>query len=198
MRSKVKGDSRRIVTCGEVEELFFNRTRLEVTRRRKKRGAAISDDRQRDSIERDSMLGNSIGQVAKHKAPAYDFYASDEDDEVGGVPIYLPEDIAARKLEKFTPEVTSPADCGEINQEEADKRLAGQVRAEERELVRRVARRGCVFGFVLGRGEGADEGGSTKVIDEGNSLRRKCEAVQGGRTVEASFAKGEWGIRWRE
>jgi hypothetical protein len=28
--------------------------------------------------------------------------------------------------------------------------------------------------------------------------KRKCEAVMKGAVVEASFAKGEWGIRWRE
>jgi hypothetical protein len=28
--------------------------------------------------------------------------------------------------------------------------------------------------------------------------RRKCEAVMGASVVEASFAKGDWAIRWRE
>jgi hypothetical protein len=28
--------------------------------------------------------------------------------------------------------------------------------------------------------------------------KRKCEAVMSGAVVEASFAKGEWAIRWRE
>jgi hypothetical protein len=49
-------------------------------------------------------------------------------------------------------------------------------------MVRKAARRGCAFGFVV---DGAGE-------------RRKCEAVMKGVVVEASFAKGEWGIRWRE
>lgn len=58
----------------------------------------------------------------------------------------------------------------------------GRRRAEEREKVRQAARRGVVFGFGVGGGE----------------ERRRVEAVQGGRVVEASFAKGEWGVRWRE
>ena len=62
-------------------------------------------------------------------------------------------------------------------------RERGMQKAKEREMVRRAARRGVAFGF----GE---------AIGEGN--RRRVEAVQGGRVVESSFAKGEWGVRWKE
>jgi hypothetical protein len=62
------------------------------------------------------------------------------------------------------------------------KRREGQRRAEEREMVRKAARRGCAFGFAV----------------EGEEGKRKCEAVMKGNVVESSFAKGEWGIRWRE
>jgi hypothetical protein len=62
------------------------------------------------------------------------------------------------------------------------KRREGQRRAEEREMVRKAARRGCAFGFAV-------------VGEEG---KRKCEAVMKGNVVESSFAKGEWGVRWRE
>jgi len=68
----------------------------------------------------------------------------------------------------------------------------GRRRAEEREKVRQAARRGVVFGFVVGEARGGEDGG-----EEGRECRR-VEAVQGGRVVEASFAKGEWGIRWRD
>ena len=57
----------------------------------------------------------------------------------------------------------------------------GMQKAKEREMVRRAARRGVAFGFE---------------IEEGN--RRSVEAVQRGRVVECSFAKGEWGVRWRD
>jgi hypothetical protein len=62
------------------------------------------------------------------------------------------------------------------------KRREGQRRADEREKVRQAARRGCAFGFAV----------------EGEEEKRKCEAVMKGAVVEASFAKGEWGVRWRE
>lgn len=67
------------------------------------------------------------------------------------------------------------------------KRKEGQKRADERELVRCAARRGVAFGFLTGTGK-EDDGGE----------RRLCEAVMLGKVVESSFAKGEWGVRWRE
>ena len=61
-----------------------------------------------------------------------------------------------------------------------EKRKEGQRRVEEREMVRSAARRGCVFGFLIGaKGDGEKEG------------RRKCEAIMKGQVVESSFAKGE-------
>ena len=59
------------------------------------------------------------------------------------------------------------------------KRQAGQQRAAQREMVRRAARRGVIFG-----------------LDQ-ESNGRKCEVVQHGRVVEPSFAKGDFNVRWR-
>jgi hypothetical protein len=95
-----------------------------------------------------------------------------------------------------------------------EKRREGQRRAEEREMVRKAARRGCAFGFIVDS-DGAEQKwekreGKSKVGKEGKKEaemkgdteskeeRRKCEAVMKGVVVESSFAKGEWGIRWRE
>lgn len=100
------------------------------------------------------------------------------------------------------------------------KRLEGQKRAEQRELVRCAARRLCAFGVLVddfggdedGVGKGAKGNLKGKGKDRGkNGLggkngsdgkrkeeRKKCEAVMRGNVVEASYAKGEWGIRWRE
>lgn len=58
----------------------------------------------------------------------------------------------------------------------------GMQKAKEREMVRRAARRGVAFGFEMEEGK----------------KRRRVEAVQWGRVVESSFAKGEWGVRWKE
>lgn len=108
-----------------------------------------------------------------------------------------------------------------------EKRLEGQKRAEERELVRCAARRLCAFGVVVddlvggedakdsgvkgkgkakGKGKGHGKGKESVGFlredgDDGGGRqesRKKCEAVMSGNVVEASYAKGEWGIRWRE
>lgn len=61
-----------------------------------------------------------------------------------------------------------------------EKRKEGQKRAKEREMTKCAARRGIIFGFLVGE------------------ERRLCEAVMAGKVVEPSFAKGDWSIRWRE
>lgn len=76
-------------------------------------------------------------------------------------------------------------------EEEEDSRGKGMRKAREREMVRRAGRRGVVFGFLV-EGEGGGGDG-----DKGEKKRRMVDAVQGGRVVESSFAKGEWGVRWR-
>merc|ERR1711939_437483 len=77
----------------------------------------------------------------------------------------------------------------EETNEMKEKRREGQRIAEEREMVRKAARRGCAFGFVADGG--TEEKGK-------KSERRMCEAVMKGAVVEPSYAKGDWGIRWRE
>lgn len=71
-------------------------------------------------------------------------------------------------------------------------RREGQKKAEEREMIRRAARRAVVFGLPL------DSGGELVQKPSEESPRRKCEAVMNGKVVEPSFAKGNWAIRWRE
>lgn len=106
------------------------------------------------------------------------------------------------------------------------KRLEGQKRVDEREMIRNVARRGCIFGFMVDdadmsaskvkyeereprkskgkdKKQGKHEGDGVKknVEDEDNGdrkNRRMCEAVMQGDVVEPSYAKGAWSIRWRE
>ena len=65
-----------------------------------------------------------------------------------------------------------------------DARLRGMQRARNREMVRQAGRRGTTLGF-LSRSEAREEG------------PKRVEVVQNGKLVEASFAKGEWGVRWK-
>ncbi|KAF2645138.1 hypothetical protein P280DRAFT_466375 [Massarina eburnea CBS 473.64] len=79
-------------------------------------------------------------------------------------------------------------------------RVEGQRRAQEREMVRRAARRLVAFGVYGGGKDGEADGGRRegKGGAGGKAKERKCEAVMKNAVVEASFAKGEWGVRWRE
>ena len=90
------------------------------------------------------------------------------------------------------PSLSTPASLGHESAESSaeDSHKAGMRRAEERERTRRAARRGCVFGFEVRDGEETEAGDAIR--------RRRCEAVADGRVVEPSFAKGDWGVRWRE
>lgn len=119
------------------------------------------------------------------------------------------------------------AERADETEESLRKRIAGQRRAREREMVRCAARRGVAFGFVvpdedLDEGQGgssskAKKGGGKKHTKKaighgkhgdddgegdgkgGKTKNRKfCEAVMSGKVVEPSFAKGNWSIRWRE
>jgi len=112
----------------------------------------------------------------------------------------------------------------EESEEMLEKRREGQKRAKEREMVRRAARRGVVFGFEVvgdndgeerefgvrkgkggmkGKGKKGKEGKGRELDgvehDEEGARRRKCEAVvtKAAVVVEPSFAKGDWGVRWR-
>ena len=82
------------------------------------------------------------------------------------------------------------------------KRREGQRIAEEKEMVKSAARRLVVFGIE--REDGARDskegkGGKKKDAREGKeSDRRMCEAFMNNAVVEPSYAKGDWGIRWRE
>lgn len=83
------------------------------------------------------------------------------------------------------------------------RRQEGQRRADEREKVRRAARRAVVFGFAMdppetNQGKSKAKGGGDKEQSSEEAPRRKCEAVMNGQVVEPSFAKGNWSVRWRE
>lgn len=180
-KKKPKGDARILVSCTEVEKLVFgDRYDPDKTAGRKrdraKRGVANSGDWQsvdmadgdpgladvNEIVDGDLLARMSIRSGTRIR-PAQD--VSEVNGGVGG--------------EKGWAERT------EENEEMLKKRLEGQRKAHERELVRCAARRGVAFGFLL-------------KTEDSDGNRRKCEAVMQGKVVESSFAKGDWSIRWRE
>jgi hypothetical protein len=107
--------------------------------------------------------------------------AEDEEEEGGGV--RLPASFSSPL--GSTTNVANANDAAGLSPQAYGLRVARQ-----REQVRQAARRGVAFGFHVAR-EGGDGVGAKE------EERKRVEAVQDGRVVETSFAKGEWGVRWR-
>jgi hypothetical protein len=63
---------------------------------------------------------------------------------------------------------------------DSEAKPSGAAKADAREEARRAARRLVAFGWP-------------PPVNE----HRAVEPVQDGKVVETSFAKGEWGLRWR-
>jgi hypothetical protein len=217
-----KGDHRILLECSALEEIFFQRAKdpEKTYGRRKNRRArfvveAPEDWRSVDMVDAPPAAAPTTQTQTHEKRLSSDAYdsssASDSEpagSDSGGVVLestaagphnttHLPDAV---EYGYGSGKIRPPQAQNDVNgsvggekgwaerQHETDAakaaRREGQRRADEREMVRKAARRGCAFGFVV---DGAGDG-----------ERRKCEAVMKGVVVEASFAKGEWGIRWRE
>ncbi|KAG9192918.1 hypothetical protein G6011_11652 [Alternaria panax] len=219
-KNTIKGDHRIIVECSTVEEIVFQREKdpEKVYGRRKNRKARFVVEKPEDwkSVDMVDQPASTSANVDATSTPATQSqpppqdYTSDSDtasdssnEDEGGVvlePTKSADPIIPDVLEYGygSGKVRPPQDQNDVNGsvggekgwaeriEETDemklKRREGQRKADEREKVRQAARRGCAFGFT--------------VPDEAE--KRKCEAVMKGVVVESSFAKGEWGVRWRE
>ncbi|ETN41250.1 uncharacterized protein HMPREF1541_03185 [Cyphellophora europaea CBS 101466] len=192
----VKGDHRLIITMDEIEEIVFG-SRFDPEkvygRRKNRKSRVLGGKGEWRSVDMESTTEQE----------------SSEDEE---------EDGGALLKEKSGPKVRPPQTESEVNfsvggergkaekieetAEDAEKRLDGKKRAEEREQVRRAARRCVVFGVLDDRPAtaSATKKGKKKQDDGLSSevQRRKCEALMRGAVVEPSYAKGNWSIRWRE
>ncbi|XPS96321.1 hypothetical protein M3J09_005591 [Ascochyta lentis] len=214
-----KGDHRIIIDCTAVEELVFNREKdpEKVYGRRKNRRARFVVEKPEDwkSVDMVDKTESAPPTASQDTASsAEDTYSDSEPEEQGGG-ITLENGTASLATQTLGDtveygygggKVRPPQDQSDINgsiggekgwaerqhetEEAKQRRLEGQRRADQREMVRKAARRGCAFGFLAEGDEGVRGG------EKGE--RRKCEAVMKGVVVEASFAKGEWGVRWRE
>ncbi|KAL1591889.1 hypothetical protein SLS60_011481 [Paraconiothyrium brasiliense] len=197
----VKGDPRIIAECATVEEIVFQREKdpNKVFGRRKNRAA-------RGVLEKEDEW-RSVDMVDDSPAPAARSAALDATSNKNPTSDSEPQHVTSAVTSnerggEYQPygfgggKIRPPQAQSDINgsiggekgwaerthetDEMKTKRKEGERRAEEKEMVKRAARRGVAFGF--GSGE----------------EKRKCEAVMKGVVVESSFAKGDWGIRWRE
>lgn len=163
--AKVNGDSRTLVPCKYVEHLVFGDPEASLPENKSDHDEAEAGSCERDHL-RDSYTTPEPANAPRGKAP---------------------EDSCGR-LTYSSKRGSREGKPQSITMPHSEKALHGQKLARQREMVRRAARRGCVFGFRETRQDDPDE----------PVLLRKCEAVLNGRVVEPSFAKGEWSIRWRE
>ncbi|KAF2872144.1 hypothetical protein BDV95DRAFT_571597 [Massariosphaeria phaeospora] len=200
-KKAVKGDPRVIVECDQVEAIVFPRDKdpAKVYGRRKNRAArgVVEDPEEWRSVD----MVDDPAEDAAATAPG----APQTTDDEMGTASENGNDVAQDPDSEYGyggGKVRPPQSKADVNgsvggekgwaerieetEEMKAKRLEGKRRVEEREMVRRAARRGVAFGFAVPSGEGVVDG------------RRKCEAIRKGVVVEPSFAKGEWGIRWRE
>ncbi|KAL2351354.1 hypothetical protein BJ546DRAFT_853976 [Cryomyces antarcticus] len=187
-KKKVKGDPRVIIDCKDVEEVVFGlRQDPEKIYGRKKNRAkrGFADPQEWKSVDMVEPHADAApGKAAESDSDDETEDTGDEMGQVAGVRIRPPQ-----SLSEVNGSIGGEKGWSERVEETPDmieKRREGQRRAEEREMVRRAARRGCAFG-LLDLNWGKED-----------KTRRKCEAVMNDIVVEASFAKGDWGIRWRE
>ena len=170
-----KGDTRFVIPCSVVEELVFG-SRHDPTKtsgRKKNRASRVigHEDEELEDKSEDLVQFRTQGFAGKVRPLQH---LTDINGSIGG--------------EK------GRAEKGEETEEAAMRRKEGLRVTEEKERVKRGARRGVVFGFDMERGE-ETEGQNEP---DGIQLRRKCEVIMNGQVVEPSFAKGDWGVRWRE
>jgi len=187
----VKGDRRNIITMQEVEDLMFRpKSQAERSSSPSRQAAETSDvsDLDSDNLPQAPPSEGSVGGLASREG-SLEPEALDADDSLGEESAQPAQQTAAA--------------------EELKKRQEGQRRAEQREMVRRAARRLVVFGNAQeprenrsqsqAKAEKRSKGSNKTATDEASvPVRRKAEAVMNGAVVEPSFAKGNWAIRWRE
>jgi hypothetical protein len=203
----VKGDHRVVVTCDEIEEAVFG-SRFDPEkvygRRKNRKSRAIGDPKAEwKSVDMDS-------DHMTHSEESEDDRDYDENDAVLGVRVRPPQ--AESEVNFSVGGERGKAEKITESNDDREKRLQGAKRAEEREMVRRAARRGIVFGFKVAKRHDspqkpqrrskakAEAKGSASETEDGDEETeiRKAEALMNGTVVEPSFAKGDWSIRWRE
>lgn len=173
-KRRKKGDSRVLISCSEVEDIIFAR----------------NADWRNHFRDRKTLEG--------HQGAQEDYDTKEPS----------PNGMCLAEAASFT-EADDRSKTEDQTLHEETKQQKGLRKAEERETVKCAARRGCVFGFEIhDTTDGSlldieNRKGSQVQVPVGvgmakESRRRACEAVMNGMVVEPSFAKGDWGIRWRE
>jgi len=225
-----KGDARVLVSCEAVERMVYGSRAdpLKTFGRRKNRAtrALGKDDgpwRSVDMEDTDEEEGAGTDGVDE------DGEEDDDHDAYGGVRLANPVRDRGKvpgpmmRGSQMESEVNFSVGGERGRQEKLEetpeallKRREGERKAEEREMVRRAARRLVAFGVPVAadtttapvyeevskkapkgkRGKG--DKAPPPEPETRSERRKKCEAIMNSQLVEASYAKGDWSIRWRE
>nr|POE71412.1 hypothetical protein CFP56_62507 [Quercus suber] len=222
-RASKKGDPRLVVKLSEVETAVFGDRRDPAKTAGRKKNRLPRGVREAEGEWRSVDMLDSDDERRHHLHQQQQQGDSDEAGGVSDVSLSETEEGGVRLVDDHVrlPQSRSDVDFsvgGERGWAEKicetpemlAKRREGQKRADEKEMVKKVARRAVVFGLWVdasaradeGRGGGKKAGKKAKERGEeqphGEKVRRKCEALMQGQVVEPSFAKGDWEIRWRE
>ena len=195
-----KGDPRIIVTMGDIETAVFGNMNdpekvYGRNKNRAKRGLPEADEWRSVDMEGDAQQVHSE-PVGLRENASVDTSASNESDVVS-----LNHHVRPPQLNSdVNGSIGGEKGWSERIEETPDmlqKRLEGQKKAQNRELVRNAARRAVAFGFLV---DSAQEPPKRKHRNDErpDMVRRKCEALMNGSVIDPSFAKGDWEVRWRE
>lgn len=186
---KKKGDPRILVDCDMVERIMFEREAdpEKTFGRKKNRASRVLKETEVEEQPRSRRFESPPLRVEENEDPK----SLKEEEDAAQLATLSIRSGTRQRLPQNVSEVNGgiggEKGLKERIVEDDDmlaKRREGQKKAEQREQVRCAARRLVAFGYV--NEEQKDE------------QRVFCEAVMKGEVVEASFAKGVWGIRWRE
>jgi hypothetical protein len=197
---RIKGDQRVILSCEDIEAAVFgSRHDPEKTFGRKKNRAsrAIEAADGGDSVNAEDTTNGGV------ISPTASCHSSAEETVSKGARVRPPQ--TESDVNGSVGGEKGWAERKEETEEAMEKRQEGLKRAEQREMVRRAARRAVIFGLEKLSVEGDKELGSTGkstsrqrgATEEKHPNLQKCEALMHGQLVEPSFAKGNWSIRWR-
>lgn len=184
-----KGDKRLLVPCDVVQTLVFS----------DKTDGHAEEAKEKDKDDQETVIQPADHEEEKQPRDSGIDFIIDNDSSLEPPSQETDYNVIARMSIRSGTRIRPSQTVSEVNgsvggekgwaernhetAEMKEKREHGMREVRHKEMVKSAARRGVVFGFV---------------VQEGTDTRRKCEAVMNGKVVEPSFAKGNWGVRWRE
>lgn len=203
-RKAKKGDPRLIVSVSDIETAVFGvRQDPEKTYGRRKNRAkrGVPDAEKWTTVD---MEDQSEANAPMADGDSNDDFSDGETSDGGGISLLSSRVRPPQSKSDVNGSIGGEKGWAERTEESPEmlqKRLEGQKRADEKESVKKAARRAVAFGLLVDAPtelSGKKSRRGPPDVEQPEKVRRKCEALMHGSVVEPSFAKGDWAIRWRE